>query len=66
MNTQQQLRESIYNTLNSLSEFDYPHILQRTQNEVGYKMLEEQIINMMIAQKITVITAIQIIENEDA
>jgi len=66
MTLSQQLRQSIHEELMKISEQSHPHVWERTRSKIAYQYLEEQIINMMIAQQITVSTAINLIESDDA
>ncbi len=66
MTLSQQLRQSIHEELKKISEQSHPHVWERTRSKIAYQYLEEQIINMMIAQQITVSTAINLIESDDA
>lgn len=66
MNLSVELRKSIYKELTKISEQSHPHVWERTRSKVAYQYLEEQIVEMMIAQQIMVTTAINLIESDDA
>jgi hypothetical protein len=66
MTLSQELRKSIHEELMKISKQSHPHVWERSRSKVAYQQLEEQIINMMIAQAITVTTVINLIESDYA
>jgi hypothetical protein len=59
------LRTVIYNTVGNLNMNLVPHIAARLSQPNGYHALEALVIDMMLAQGITVQTALQNIETEE-
>ena len=66
MTLSQKIRESIHTELMKISEQSHPHVWERTRSKIAYQYLEEQIIEMMIAQQITVTTVVNLIESDNA
>lgn len=65
MELQQELRTAIHTALMKISVDSHPHIWARTQSKQGYALLEDQIIAIMVAQTVTVSTAISLIESDE-
>ena len=65
MKTSEKIQLQIRKELGKITESSYPHVWGLASTQSGYQMVEEQIINMMIAQNITVSTAISLIESDN-
>lgn len=65
MTLTQQLRNQIKTEVTKVTEASHPHVFERSSTKAGYLKLEDDIINMMLAQNIIVSTAINIIESDE-
>ena len=65
MTTSEKLQVQIRKELGKITESSYPHVWGLTTTENGYKLLEVQIIDIMVAQQITISAAISLIESDN-
>ena len=64
MNIEQQLREKIKETLATVTAANSPTIYQLIQSEQGYKIVEEQLIQKVCQNNISVSACIPHLESE--
>jgi uncharacterized protein YaaN involved in tellurite resistance len=65
MTISEKIQLQIRKELGKITESSYPHVWALASSKSGYQMVEEQIIDMMIAQNITISTAISLIESDN-
>lgn len=65
MTLTQQLRNQIKTEVTKVTEASHPHVFELSSTKAGYTKLEDDIINIMLAQNIIVSTAINIIESDE-